>query len=61
MKFMKLKDNDIEKVSKLIFENNFNILKHAFGSNKKKASKRLEKLVRIGKNHYGYPQQCRYH
>jgi len=54
MKFMKLKNDDIKNVSKLILENNFNILKHAFGTNKIKASKRLEKLIRIGKNHYGY-------
>jgi hypothetical protein len=55
MKFDKFKVNnrDIIKVSELIYESNKNILKYAFGTSKK-APKRLEKLVRIGKNHYGY-------
>lgn len=56
MKFEKFEVNNtnLKKVSGLIYESNEEILKYAFGKNRKKAQKKIEKLVQIGKNHYGY-------
>ncbi len=45
---------NVKNVSGLLYESNRKILRYAFGKNKKIAQKRIEKLVRIGKNHYGY-------
>jgi ribosomal protein S18 acetylase RimI-like enzyme len=56
MKFEKFKvsNTDLKKISGLIYESNEEILKYAFGKNKEKAQKKIEKLIQIGKNHYGY-------
>jgi len=56
MKFEHLEvgNADLKKVSRLVYESNEEILKYAFGKNKEKAQKKIEKLIQIGKNHYGY-------
>ena len=56
MKFERFQvtETDVQTVSELLYESNREILQYAFGKKKKTAQKRIKKLIRIGKNHYGY-------
>jgi len=56
MKFepFQITEHDVQKISEMVYESNREILQYAFGKKKKNAQKRIARLIKIGKNHYGY-------